>query len=123
MPTEKQATKPTRTAPRTARLNRRRYSEIVRLLKEVISNEKAGLARRVKAAETLLGVYDRHDRAVERKEARRNSAEQGSVVIPSPAEVTHAEPSAEEDARAFIAKMQLRRQAVGAEEGVDNDVE
>jgi hypothetical protein len=78
-----QATKTTRTVPRTARLNRRRYSEIVRLLKEVINNEKAGLARRMKAAETLLGVYDRHDRATERKEARRNAADKGDTTLTS----------------------------------------
>jgi hypothetical protein len=87
MPTGKttgtEVTNQTRTAPRTARLNRRRYSEIVRLLKEVINNEKAGLARRMKAAETLLGVYDRHDRAIERKEARRNAAEKGNTTLTS----------------------------------------
>jgi hypothetical protein len=55
---------------RGARLNRRRYLEITRLLKEVIGNEKVGVERRMRAVEMLLGVYDRHDKALERKERR-----------------------------------------------------
>jgi hypothetical protein len=59
---------------RAARLNPRRYAEIVRLLKDTIKNEKAGLARRMRAAELLLGLYERHDRAQERKQVKNAPA-------------------------------------------------
>lgn len=56
-----------------ARLNRRRYREIVATLKEVISDPKATRMQRLRATETLLGVYDRHDRHEERKAAQRRT--------------------------------------------------
>jgi len=55
-----------------ARLNRRRYREIVSTLKELIDDKKAPAARRLRAIETLLEVYRRHDVNEERKEARKH---------------------------------------------------
>jgi hypothetical protein len=52
---------------RTPRLNRRRYVEVVRLLKETITNRSVALKVRLNAADTLLSIYDRHDRQLERK--------------------------------------------------------
>ena len=57
----------------TARLNRRRYREVISLLKEVIADKKAPQQRRLRAAETLMDVYARHDRTEAAKEARRKA--------------------------------------------------
>lgn len=92
---------------RAARLNRRRYLEIVKLLKEVIANEKAGLARRMKAADTLIAVYERHDRAQERKQAQRAT---GAATDPSEPQ-TETEPveTAEQAATRFLAQMAAKK--------------
>jgi hypothetical protein len=58
-----------------ARLNRRRYREIVTTLKEVIADKKAPQQRRLRAVETLMEVYARHDRTEATKEARRKAAD------------------------------------------------
>jgi hypothetical protein len=56
-----------------ARLNRRRYREVIAMLKEIISDKKAPAARRLRAGETLLEVYARHDRTEAQKEARKRA--------------------------------------------------
>jgi Mn-containing catalase len=58
-----------------ARLNRRRYREAVAALKELISNPKTPPQRKLRAIETLLGIYDRHDRTEAARESRKRSAE------------------------------------------------
>ena len=58
-----------------ARLNRRRYREVVTMLKQVISDPKATTKQRLQAADTLLEVYRRHDQTEQRKEARKRPAE------------------------------------------------
>jgi len=58
-----------------ARLNRRRYRDIVALLKELIADKKAPQQRRLKAAETLMEVYARHDRNEERKAAQKRAVD------------------------------------------------
>ena len=105
-----------------ARLSARKYGVAVKALNEMIGNEKIGVVRRLKALDLLLDLYRRYDAMVERKERAQARKEAG--LPPEPMEVaTNLEPSAEEEARAFIAKMQSRRQAtyaVGAEEGVND---
>jgi len=79
-------------------MNRKRYAEVIRLLKEVIGNERAGIARRMKAADMLLSVYDRHDRATERAE-RQAAALRAEQVQPSvQAEETPAIPAQNDQA-------------------------
>jgi hypothetical protein len=92
---------------RTARLNRRRYLEITRLLKEVVGNEKAGLARRMKAAEMLLSVYDRHDKALDRKE--RSTLKEPTEIEPEPIEPVAEESGVSDTAHAaFLEAMRPR---------------
>jgi hypothetical protein len=92
------------------RLNRRRYSEVVKLLKSVIADEKQPIERRMRAADRLLDVYDRADKIIERRarEAARAEAVEpaGSVAV----EQTQDAPelTAEQQAEAFLEKMRSR---------------
>jgi len=92
-----------------ARLNRKRYREIVSLLKSVIADPKATRRERLRAADTLLGVYDRHDRT-EADKARRKAA--GSAgESQQPAAPAEAPQSAEDAARAFLASIRGTKNA------------
>lgn len=51
------------------RLNRRRYRESVAALKEIIGDKKTPALRKLRAIDTLLSIYDRHDRTEARKKA------------------------------------------------------
>ena len=89
-----------------ARLNRRRYREIVATLKEVIADKKAPQQRRLRAVETLMEVYARHDRSEVEKARRRSVATaQDSVqpTAPEPAPVSRED--AVRDAQAFLARI------------------
>jgi hypothetical protein len=57
------------------RLNRRRYRESVAALKEIIGDKKTPALRKLRAIDTLLGIYDRHDRTEASKEARRKAGD------------------------------------------------
>jgi hypothetical protein len=87
-----------------ARLNRRRYREIVAALKEVIADKKAPQQRRLRAVETLMEVYARHDRTEAAKEARRKAvdAPEGNG---QPEESPEAPGSAQETAEQFLARI------------------
>jgi hypothetical protein len=78
-----------------ARLNRRRYREIVAALKELIADQKAPQQRRLHAIETLMEVYARHDRT-EADKARRKTAESQVAVTDAPTVL--AQPLSREDA-------------------------
>ena len=103
-----------------ARLNRRRYREVVSMLKEVIADPKATRKERLRAGETLLAIYERHDRTEETK-ARRRVAEAvtGDAAQPSTPEPVAAEQSAEEAARAFLDRLNSKTAAAVAEEGAN----
>ncbi|MBS1799552.1 MAG: hypothetical protein JSS95_06965 [Acidobacteria bacterium] len=89
-----------------ARLNRRRYREIVSALKEIISDKKTPQQRRLRATETLLGVYDRHDRQEERKAQRRATE---TTDAPTPTNTpSEAHETAEEAAARFLASMKQK---------------
>lgn len=88
-----------------ARLNRRRYREIVATLKEVIADKKAPQQRRLRATETLLSVYERHDRNEERKAAQRRAADTTDVPTSTNAPVEIQE-TAEAAADRFLKSMQ-----------------
>lgn len=90
-----------------ARLNQRRYAEIVKMLKSVISNPKATIDRRMRAGDTLLSLYERHDRANDRRERAAADAEPET---PEVATETQAEPelSAEEAAQRFLASVRAK---------------
>ena len=88
-----------------ARLNRRRYREIVATLKEVIEDKKAPQQRRLRAVETLMEVYARHDRTEAAREARKRSTE-GAQEPEQPGEpepVSHE--AALREAQAFLARI------------------
>jgi hypothetical protein len=51
------------------KLSRRRYGIAVRALNDVIASKTTSTARRLKAVEMLLGLYERHDRQTERRDA------------------------------------------------------
>jgi hypothetical protein len=89
------------------RLNRRRYAEVVRLLKEVIQNVNTTIDRRLRAADTLIGIYDRLDKSAARRDAARSSP-----VVPVGTEVRQQQVSdAERMAREFL----LSQGAAGSE--------
>jgi hypothetical protein len=87
-----------------ARLNRRRYREIVATLKEVIADKKAPQQRRLRAVETLMEVYARHDRNEAVKEARRKALgtpQDGGQPTATP----EPQKSEEESVDAFLARI------------------
>lgn len=91
----------------SARLNRRRYREAVAALKEIISSPKTPAQRRLRAVETLLGIYDRHDRTEAAKEARKRPTDtQNSPENPELAEAPAVPETAEEAARKFLASLE-----------------
>jgi len=90
-----------------ARLNRRRYREIVATLKEVISDPKATRMQRLRATETLLGVYDRHDRQEERKAVQRRAT--APQETPTPADTPEeTQETAEKAAARFLESMKQK---------------
>ncbi len=52
------------------RLSRRRFSTVTKYLNTLISDERQPHRLRLRAAERLLDLHERHDRAVERENAR-----------------------------------------------------
>jgi hypothetical protein len=97
-----------------ARLNRRRYREVVATLKELIADKKAPAARRLRAVETLMEVYRRHDATEAAKETRRRATETGSTPLTSTAPDATAPAgtglSAEEEARQFLEGLRAKRE-------------
>jgi hypothetical protein len=93
-----------------ARLSRKRYTEITRYLKTVISDEIRSDRLRMTAVESLLEVYARHDRTEAQKEARKWGAEavQGSEQPTAPPE---APESAEERAERFLERIRAQRES------------
>lgn len=91
-----------------ARLNRRRYREIVSALKELIADKKAPAARRLRAVETLMEVYRRHDATEAAKEAKRRQSSADSTPVSSTA-TEHPAPateSATEAAQRFLREVE-----------------
>lgn len=86
-----------------ARLNRRRYREAVTALKEIIGNPKTPAQRRLRAIETLLGIYDRHDRTEARKEAAKRVAIEGTLTRDADTAEAAAPESTEEKIDRFLA--------------------
>jgi hypothetical protein len=86
------------------RLNRRRYRESVNALKEIISDKRTPPLRKLRAIDTLLSIYDRHDRNEAAKEARRRAQDtpQGNGQPTTPAEAPESE---EESVDAFLARI------------------
>jgi hypothetical protein len=93
-----------------ARLNRRRYREIVTALKELIADKKTPPARRLHAVETLLEVYARHDRSEAQKELRRRAAN-APVSDSQPEGVSQAPEPPEESVDAFLERIKAMRSA------------
>ena len=91
-----------------ARLNRRRYREAVSALKEIIANQKTPAQRRLRAVETLLSIYDRHDRSEERKESRKRSEAQTEAGAEAEAATTMKPETAEGAAARFIDEMRQK---------------
>jgi hypothetical protein len=96
----------------SARLNRRRYREVVAMLKEVVSNPKATTKQRLQAGQTLLEVYARHDRTEAVKQVRRRAAEATSDpgALEQPETVTQPTETAEEAAQRFLETIRTRRE-------------
>lgn len=90
------------------RLNRRRYRESVNVLKEIIADKKAPALRKLRAIDTLLGIYDRHDRTEQQKEARRELAAERAAQASAFAQTGSAIPDPEETTEEFLAR--LKRQ-------------
>jgi hypothetical protein len=92
------------------RLNRRRYRESVAALKEIIADKKTPPARRLHAIETLLGIFDRHDRTELQKEARKRASDApqdaGQTIAPP-----EAPESAEERAERFLQRFRAQRES------------
>jgi hypothetical protein len=104
---------------RSPRLSRRRYQEVTKLLKEVIANKSASVERRMRAADTLLAVYDRQDRAMERKTKKDTSAITAEAEVEAgPQDFTEPEvknESTEDAAQRLLDRIAVR---IGAQEGV-----
>lgn len=94
-----------------ARINRRRYSEVIAALKGVISDAKTPVDRRLRAVDTLLSVYDRADKAAERRAreaVRTDVPEAGVPVSAEPTQDAAPELTAEQQAEQFLEKMRRK---------------
>lgn len=81
------------------------------MLKGVISNDKTSLDRRLRAVDTLLSVYDRADKAAERRAREAAQADAPDAGVPVSAEQTQdAAPqlTAEQQAEQFLEKMRRK---------------
>jgi hypothetical protein len=87
-----------------ARLNRRRYREVVATLKEIISDKKAPQQRRLRAVEMLLEVYSKHDRMEERRAAQKRASD-APETPGQPDASTDAEETGDESVDAFLARV------------------
>jgi hypothetical protein len=90
--------------PRVARLNRRRYKEATAALKELIADKKQPPQRRLVAIQTLLGIYDRHDRTERQKSYRKDDGET-SVNDTQTDSVNNTPPTTEEIVEKFLANL------------------
>lgn len=94
-----------------ARLNQRRYSAVVKLLKGVISDEKQPLDKRIRAADRLIDVYDRNDRLADRlarREAVRTDTQDEPGTPTTDVQGAAPELSAEQEAELFLERMRSR---------------
>jgi hypothetical protein len=91
------------------RLNRRRYRESVTALKEIIADRDAPAARRLHAIDTLLGIYDRHDRTEARKESRTQAAE-GAQSVPDAPQVPEAQETQPDPLEALLTRIKAERE-------------
>lgn len=86
------------------RLNRRRYRESVAALKDIIRDPKTPPLRKLRAIDTLLSIYDRHDRL----EARRRAAD--APVEPGQPEGSPEPPERiQETSEEFLARITAKR--------------
>ena len=76
------------------RLSRRKYQELTRFLKEVITNQKAGLKVRMAAASRLDDIYRRHEEA-QVKLAERKAKVRSEVGKPTEEQEPATEPAPE----------------------------
>jgi hypothetical protein len=93
------------------RLNRRRYKESVAALKQIIGDSKTPALRKLRAIDTLLSIYDRHDRT----EARGKAGD--APETPGQPEVSPDAASVQETAEQFLARIGAQR----IEETEDDD--
>ena len=91
-----------------ARLSRRRYKEIVSMLKELIADKKQPAGRRLQAGQTLLEVYARHDRTEAQKDARKRAVE-GGTNDDATAEAQEAPQECSESAEEFLERIKGSR--------------
>ncbi len=88
------------------RINRRRYRESVTALKEIIADKDAPAARRLHAIDTLLGIYDRHDRTEARKESRAEAAQS----LPDAPQVPEAQETQPDPLEAVLTRIRAERE-------------
>ena len=101
------------------RLNRRRYAEVVTLLKGIVTDQKQPVERRMRAADRLMDLYDRNDKLAERLARREridsldSDAEETSAATSTESDaVSEPELSAEEAAARFLASVRAQREGV-----------
>jgi hypothetical protein len=99
-----------------ARLNRRRYREVVTALKEVLTGTKPNARQKLQAATVLLEVYRRHDETERRKEVlKQRAGGPGEPVEPEASERLPAQPQTREEAeraaREFLDRIKQRESA------------
>ena len=99
------------------RLNRKRYTIATKALNNMIASEKTGTARRLRAIELLLGLYERHDRYEERRAQVQARKDTGLPELPAEAGIdvttdggTESAPaSAEAKALEFLEGIKARK--------------
>lgn len=92
------------------RINQRRYSEVIRLLKRVVNDEKQPIERRMRAADKLVDLYDRHDRLNERRarEAARAEVPEPTVTPETQPDTPEPELTAAQQAERFLETMRSK---------------
>lgn len=103
------------------RLNRKRYTIATKALNNMIASEKTGTARRLRAIELLLGLYERHDRYEERRAQIQTRKDAGLPELPLVAEtepeIQDAPASAEARALEFLEGIKARREGENEHNG------
>ena len=104
------------------RLSRRKYQELVRFLKETLTNKQVGMKVRMAAAIRLDDLYRRHEETQLELERREERKRQGQAAAGMPgAEVDRAETPAppenpEDAAELFLERMRQRKMGKSTDE-------
>src|SRR5579862_5474062 len=90
-------------------MSRRKYSALVKFLRSVLTHPKATLPQKLRAAERLDAIYERHELAELRREERESKSSEATATAPAPESQPEPEPAHDPDAALREAQEFLNR--------------